>query len=164
MVGKEPTIQIHYTGNNHWVCSNYDNNNGRLFLYDSLYIKTTTMELDVQLAQLYGTESMQLGRNSPSTSTSEMILWLCAFCIGNSYMRCRRNTNLGSKRNETPLQTMHSKRTDISISSNYTWGTYRKASTISSIFNRPSMWLYSPRIRVYLRRKYNYACCTMWEL
>ena len=59
MMNGQGSIQIHYNGQHHWVCSSYDHINTQVVLYDSLCQTKTTMELDTQLAQIYGSDSMQ---------------------------------------------------------------------------------------------------------
>ena len=56
MVNEKSSIQIHFNGENHWVCSTYDPMKKHILLFDTLYNNKTTMELDIQLALLYGTD------------------------------------------------------------------------------------------------------------
>ena len=60
MMDEQLSIQIHYNGNYHWLCSTYDIKSRQVLLFDSLNTNKTTMEIDTQLALLYGTESMQI--------------------------------------------------------------------------------------------------------
>ena len=46
------SIQIHHNGALHWICSRIDTNQS-VFVYDSLFHKHTTEEIDTQLALLY---------------------------------------------------------------------------------------------------------------
>ena len=48
-------MQIHNDGHLHWMCSHIDENH-RVSLYDSLYMESTSEDLDTQLALLYRRE------------------------------------------------------------------------------------------------------------
>ena len=52
MRAKLDSFQIHHDGSLHWLASRIDHD-GKVYLYDSLFVRGTNQEIDVQLALLY---------------------------------------------------------------------------------------------------------------